>query len=83
MTQAVANPSDAQQQIERDFPWNFLVNTVDGTFFSFGISFFSSKIILPLFVSHYTSSPLVIGLITAAIFEHGQLRNAPSETPSD
>ncbi|HEY9087632.1 MAG TPA: MFS transporter [Anaerolineaceae bacterium] len=64
MTEAAANPTDAQQQIERNFRWNFLVNTVDGTFFSFGISFFSSKIILPLFVSHYTSSPLVIGLIT-------------------
>lgn len=55
--------STAQQQIERHYRWNFLVNTLDGAAFGFGMSFFSSEIILPLFVSHFTDSPLVIGLI--------------------
>lgn len=53
-----------QQEIERNFRWNFLVNTLDGASFVLGMSFFSSKIILPLFVSHFTASPLAIGLIS-------------------
>ena len=49
--------------IQRNFRWNFLVNAFDGATFGFGTAFFSSTIILPLFVSHYTDNPLVIGLI--------------------
>jgi MFS family permease len=54
---------DTQQQIERNYRWNFLVNSLDGASFWFGMSFFSSTIILPLFVSHFTDNPLLIGLI--------------------
>jgi MFS family permease len=64
MTEAVGGTSDVQQQIERNYRWNFLVNTLDGASFWFGMSFFSSTIILPLFVSHFTDSPLTIGLIS-------------------
>ncbi|MEW5871794.1 MAG: MFS transporter [Chloroflexota bacterium] len=53
----------AQQQIERDYRWNFLVNTLDGASFWFGMSFFSYTIILPLFVRHFTENPVIIGLI--------------------
>jgi MFS family permease len=53
-----------QTQIGRNVRWNFLVNTMDGACYWFGMSFFSSTIILPLFVSHFTSSPLTIGLIS-------------------
>ena len=63
MTEAIASTSVAQQQIERNYRWNFLVNTLDGASFWFGMSFFSSTIILPLFVSHFTDNPLMIGLI--------------------
>jgi MFS family permease len=63
MTQATADPSSAQQQIERNYRWNFLVNVAEGACFWFGMSFFSSTIILPLFVSHFTDNPLFIGLI--------------------
>lgn len=63
MTEAIAHTSNAQQQIERNYRWNFLVNTLDGASFWFGMSFFSSTIILPLFVSHFTDNPLFIGLI--------------------
>ncbi len=52
-----------QQEIQRNYRWNFFVNTLDGATFGLGMSFFSSEIVLPLFVSHFTDSPLAIGLI--------------------
>jgi hypothetical protein len=63
MTASTANDSVIQPEIERNYRWNFLVNSLDGASFWFGMSFFSSTIILPLFVSHFTNNPLVIGLI--------------------
>ncbi len=64
MAEIIANNSVIQQKVERDYRWNFLVNVLDGASFGFGMSFFSSTIILPLFVSHFTDSPLTIGLIS-------------------
>jgi MFS family permease len=64
MTEILPDHSAIQQKIERDYHWNFLVNSLDGASFWFGMSFFSSTIILPLFVSHFTDSPLTIGLIS-------------------
>lgn len=52
-----------QQQIERDYRFNFLVNTLDGASFWFGLSFISTSIILPLYISHFTNNPILIGLI--------------------
>ena len=63
MTQTVANATDVQEQVKRDYRWNFTVNALDGTSFWFGMSFISSAIILPLYVSHFTTNPLLIGLI--------------------
>ncbi len=63
MTEATASTSAVQQQIEQNYRWNFLVNALDGASFWFGMSFISSTIILPLYVSHFTTSPLLIGLI--------------------
>jgi MFS family permease len=63
MAENSAQVTDLQQQVERNYRWNFVVNVLDGAFFWFGISFFSSTIILPLFVSHFTRNPFVIGLI--------------------
>ena len=63
MTQGTVNAAMVQQQVERDYRWNFLVNVLDGASFWFGISFISGAIILPLYVSHFTSNPLLIGLI--------------------
>ena len=59
----MAETTAAQQQIERDYRWNFAVNALDGTTFWFGMSFISASIILPLYVSHFTANPLLIGLI--------------------
>jgi MFS family permease len=64
MTEEIPTNSAIQEKIERDYRWNFLVNALDGASFWFGMSFFSSTIILPLFVSHFTDSPLTIGLIS-------------------
>jgi MFS family permease len=58
------NTVDIQQQIQKNYRWNFVVNTLDGASFWLGMSFFSSTVILPLFVSHFTDSPLMIGLIS-------------------
>ena len=62
MTENTANTA-AQQAIEKDYRWNFLVNSLDGASFWLGMSFISNTIILPLFVSHFTSNPILIGLI--------------------
>jgi MFS family permease len=64
MPEIIADNSTAQQAIERNYRWNFIVNTLEGASYWFGMSFFSSAIILPLFVSHFTNSPLMIGLIS-------------------
>ncbi len=58
------NNATIEEKVERNYRWNFVVNTLDGASFWFGMSFFSSTIILPLFVSHFTGSPLMIGLIS-------------------
>ncbi|OGO72305.1 MAG: hypothetical protein A2Z49_07105 [Chloroflexi bacterium RBG_19FT_COMBO_56_12] len=63
MTEDIASTSDVQQQIERNFRWNFTVNALDGASFSFGMSFMAYTVILPLYVSHFTDNPLLIGLI--------------------
>ena len=64
MPEIIADNSTAQQAIERNYRWNFIVNTLEGASYWFGMSFFSSAIILPLFVSHFTNSPIMIGLIS-------------------
>jgi MFS family permease len=63
MTEIMVSTKDVHQEIERNFRWNFLVNTLDGASFWFGMSFISVSVILPLFVSHFTHNPLLIGLI--------------------
>ncbi len=63
MKAATKNNPTVQQKVEKNFRWNFVVNTLDGASFWFGMSFMSSSIILPLYISHFTSNPLLIGLI--------------------
>lgn len=52
-----------ERQIERHYRFNFVVNFLDGTSFWFGQSFIAAGVILPLFVSHFTDSKLLIGLV--------------------
>jgi MFS family permease len=56
-------PAEAQKEIEKNFRWNFTVNMLDGASFWLGASFISSSVILPLYLSHFTSNPILIGLI--------------------
>jgi MFS family permease len=63
MTASTSGTFTAQQRIDRNYRWNFVVNALDGASFWFGMSFISSTIILPLYVSHFTNNPLLIGLI--------------------
>src|SRR5512146_2595303 len=63
MTENAAGNNTVQEEIERNYRWNFLVNSMDGASYWFGMSFISATIILPLFVSHFTQNPLLIGLI--------------------
>ena len=57
------SPMPVRIEVEKNYRWNFTVNTLDGAFFWFGSSFFSSEIILTLFVSHFTRNPIIIGLL--------------------
>ncbi len=63
MTEAVVSNSEAQKEIEKNFRHNFIVNAMDGASFWFGFSFITPTIILPLYISHFTNNPLIIGLI--------------------
>jgi MFS family permease len=72
MTHTVARSSDIQREIERNYRWNFTVNAMDGASWWFGFSFISTTVILPLYVSHYSASPLLIGLI-AFLYTAGPL----------
>jgi MFS family permease len=55
----------SNQDVLKNFRFNFLVNVLDGSFFGFGYGFASFSTILPLFVSQLTSSAILIGLIPA------------------
>lgn len=63
MTEAIVSPAAVQAEAEHNYRWNFLVNALDGATFWLGMSFISSTVIIPLFVSHFTANPLLIGLI--------------------
>ncbi len=63
MTEVPPKTPSAHQQIAQNYRWNFLVNALDGASFWFGMSFISSAVILPLYVSHFTTNPLLIGVI--------------------
>ncbi len=63
MTERSVDSPEVQQNVERNYRWNFVVNTLDGASFWFAMSFISYTVILPLFVRHFTSNPVLIGLI--------------------
>lgn len=52
-------------EIFKSLKHNFTVNILDGAFFGFAVGFASYVTILPLFVSTMTSSPLLLGLVSA------------------
>lgn len=54
-----------EKSIRKHLRFNLTVNLLDGGFFGLGWGFGSIGTIIPLFVSHLTSSALLIGLIPA------------------
>ncbi len=64
MTETPPQAADVRRFVERNYRWNFTVNAMDGASFWSGASFISAAVVLPLFVSHFTRSPLLIGLIS-------------------
>ena len=63
MSDTISSSTPIDPRIEQDYRWNFAVNMLDGASFWFGSSFMSSAIILPLYISHFTQNPVLIGLI--------------------
>jgi MFS family permease len=55
--------SDLEQSVRKHLRFNLTVNLLDGGFFGLGWGFGSIGTIIPLFVSHLTTSALLIGLI--------------------
>ena len=74
LDQPVPARSDAEiaAEAERNYPWNFTVNLLDGVAFWFGLNFISSSTVMPLFISKLTPNPLLIGLV-AVIAQSGWL----------
>jgi MFS family permease len=52
-------------EVRRHFRWTFTVNAADFALYSLSLSFASMLTILPAFVSKFTSSNLIIGMIPA------------------
>ena len=48
---------------KNNFRHNYIVNVMDGSLFWFGYSFIAPSVILPLYVSHFTSNKILIGLV--------------------
>lgn len=64
MSSATTTPlPEHQQEIERNFKFNLTVNALDGATYWFGYSFIAPTVILPLYISHFTDNPIIIGLI--------------------
>jgi MFS family permease len=61
----LADMSSLEQSIRKHLRFNLAVNLLDGGFYGLGWGFGSIGTILPLFVSHMTTSALLIGLIPA------------------
>lgn len=61
----IAQISDAElaHEAHTNYRWNFIVNTIDGAAFWFGLSFISAATILPLFLSKLTTAPIWFALL--------------------
>jgi len=56
--------SDFERKIERHYRHNVVVNVLDAVFYWFGSSFIAANTILPLYISHFTDSKVLIGLLS-------------------
>ena len=58
----------SQEEVTRNFRRNFIAGSMDFGLFLAGMSFSSSVTILPAFLTHFTSSNVLIGLISSVTF---------------
>ncbi len=66
MSSLVVEPSiESQPEVRKNLRFNFLVNVGDGAFFGLGLGLTSFTTVIPLFVSTFTDSAILIGLIPA------------------
>src|SRR4030042_939529 len=61
----MASLSTSAIEQNKNLPFNFIVNVLDGGFFGLGLGFASFSTVIPLFVSTLTDSAILIGLIPA------------------
>ena len=59
-----SNPDlEYEQYVNKNSRWNYVFNFLDGSLFWLGYSFIAPGVILPLFVSHFTDSKVLIGSV--------------------
>lgn len=58
---------EADPFVRRHYARNFAINMGDAGLYLFGMSFASATVVLPLFLSHFTHSQLLLGLVTGLI----------------
>ncbi len=54
---------EVEQEVERNYRWNFTVNLLDGVVFWFGLNLISTRTIMPLFLNRLTPSHLPIAIL--------------------
>ena len=62
---SIPNSENYHPEVVKNLKHNFFTNILDAGFWFFGDSFVAAYTILPVFMSTFTDSPLLIGLIPA------------------
>ncbi len=62
-----SNITNLETEIKRNYKHNFIVNFLDGTAFWFGVSFFATRTIFPVYIANLTDNELVIALLSVII----------------
>jgi len=66
----------SQNKLERkDFRWNFAMGLIHGTLFTGGQAFGNPDTILPVFLNHFTSSKILVGLSSTLLGSFGGIGN--------
>ena len=60
---------------QKDFRWNFAMGLIHGTLFTGGQAFGSPDTILPVFLNHFTSSKVLVGLSSTLLGSLGGIGN--------
>ena len=63
---------DNRKPEEKNFRWNFAVNAMDVSFYTLAMNIVSQATVLPLLVTHLTTSKVAVGAVSA-IFNLGFL----------